>query len=208
MCGLINNWPVKWFNEDKKKGNIVAVRHKLVLSLFFKPEKNTKKYLKQELYSRTRKKHNFYLHSQILAFLTAFEKDIPSTLGQGLNGSGLRSVRKSVSRNLPEKRTEGEGGGSQTQTCEIWKCGEKKKNICGNNTILFSAPRWLGDLIETSETEVDLGEDITLIRWATCSWSWSWSSSWFWWWSWWWWFWSWFWWWWWGEEWFTWTSIL
>ena len=37
--GLINNWPDKWFNEDKKKGNIVAVRHKLVLSLFSKPEK-------------------------------------------------------------------------------------------------------------------------------------------------------------------------
>ena len=195
--------------KTKRKATLSLSGTNLYFPYFSCLKKIQTKYLKQELYFRRRKSivficiPGYWLFSEPLKKIFLQHSD-----GQGLNGSGLRSVRKSVSRNLTEKRTEGEGGGSQTQTCEIWKCGEKKKNICGNNTILFSAHRWLGDLIETSETEVDLGEDITLIRWATCSWSWSWSSSWFWWWSWWWWFWSWFWWWWWGEEWFTWTSIL
>ena len=79
------------------------------------------------------------MHSKILAFPAAVQKHIPSTLGRGLNGSGLRSVRKSVSRNLAEKRRE--GGFTNTMVKYENVEGKKEKEKFRKITSNFSAPR-------------------------------------------------------------------
>ena len=112
--------------KTKRKATLSLSGTNLYFPYFSCLKKIQKKYLKQELYFRRRKSivficiPGYWLFSGPLKNIFLQHSD-----GQGLNGSGLRSVRKSVSRNLPERRTEGEGGGL-TNT-NLWNMRMRRK---------------------------------------------------------------------------------